>query len=159
MAGTVPAKLRSLAGAAIGLLALAGCQNGPQLPRLHMPAIQSPPVCADFQISIYFEPASAAITHDAEAVLRSAAGRTRRCKVLGVDVVGLADAAGASEANLKISRDRAAAVTIALARHGFADVSIDTTAGGEAGAQGPGGALRPLRRRAEVTFRLAAKTP
>jgi peptidoglycan-associated lipoprotein len=143
--------LAAMAGAAT----LSGCES---LPKMHMPTIQSPPVCADFAISIYFEPGSAAVTPEAQALIRSAAGHARRCQVQGIDVVGLADAPGAPDANLQLSKDRAAAVTAALAARGLEHVDINSTALGDEGAQARGGALRPLRRRVNVSFHLAPRT-
>src|SRR5260370_42080795 len=88
-----PAALAGL-GLFAGALALAGCRQGPQLPRLSMPTIQQPPACVDFSISIYFEPASSAITHDADALIRSAAGRAKTGQGEAGGVGGLAAAAG-----------------------------------------------------------------
>ncbi|HWA60948.1 MAG TPA: OmpA family protein [Caulobacteraceae bacterium] len=153
-------RLRGLGGraaAVAALLALAGCAEGPKLPHLHLPQVFAPPDCSDFSISIYFEPASAAITPEAEVVLRSAAGRARRCKVAGVQVLGLADAQGGAQANVEISRARAQSVTEALARHGLTGIPIDTAAAGEAGAEAAPGEVNPLRRRADVAFHLEPK--
>lgn len=138
--------------------ALAGCQSaGDQSHRPHMPAMFAPPVCDDFSVSIYFEAESAAISPEAQALIRSAAGHARRCEVKGIDVVGLTDAQGAPGANLKLSQDRAAAVTAALAAHGLGKAPINTTGVGDEGAQTAGGLARPMRRRANVTFHLAPR--
>jgi outer membrane protein OmpA-like peptidoglycan-associated protein len=143
--------------ALIGAGLLAGCQS---LPKMHMPGpmIHSPPSCADFAISIYFEPGSAAVTPEAQALIRSATGHARRCQVQGIDVVGLADAPGAPDANLQLSKDRAAAVTAALAAHRLEHVEINSTALGDEGAQ-LRGERRPLRRRVNVTFHMSAPPP
>lgn len=145
----------TLAAAAAGmLLAVSGCES---LPKLKMPMIASPPPCADFTISIYFEPGSAIVTKEARALIHSAAARARRCHVIGVDVVGLASPVGDSARDLQVSKDRATAVTAALAASSFEHVDFSVTAVGVAGAQTRAGEVRPLRRRANVTFHLAAR--
>lgn len=133
---------------------IGGCES---VPKVHMPALFSPPTCTDFAVAIYFEPQSAVVTPEAKALIRSAAAHARRCQVAGIDVVGLADAAGAPAANLQLSKDRAAAVTAALAERGLEHVDINTTAVGDEGAQAHGGEVRPMRRRVNVTFHLAPR--
>jgi len=139
---------------------LAGCQSTSSEPherRIHMPAMFAPPVCDDFSVSIYFEPQSAVISPEAQALIRSAAGHARRCDVKGIDVVGLTDAQGAPDANLKLSQDRAAAVSAALAARGLEHAPINTTGVGDEGAQTASGLDRPMRRRVNVTFHLAPR--
>lgn len=137
---------------AVAALALAACGHG------HDRAlVETPAICQDFSISIYFDAGSARLTSEAEQLLRMAGRRTATCAVGGVQVVGLADAPGDPEANLELSRRRAATVTAALARRRFANVSFDVSAGGDVGAQTPSGAARPLRRRADVLFHVAPR--
>ena len=152
--GGVARRIAHAATAGSLMLALSACES---LPKLKMPMISSPPQCADFTISIYFEPGSAKVTREAQALIHSASARARRCQVSGVDVVGLASAAGDSASNLQVSKDRAAAVTAALAASGFEHVDINATAVGDAGSENRNGEVRPLRRRANVTFHLVAK--
>ncbi len=153
--------------AAAAAATLAGCQStggqstgdqaANQSHKPHMPAMFAPPSCEDFSVSIYFEAESAVISPEAQALIRSAAGHARRCDVKGIDVVGLTDAQGAPDANLKLSQDRAAAVTAALAAHGLGKAPINTTGAGDEGAQTASGLARPMRRRANVTFHLAQR--
>ncbi len=143
-----------LAAIVVGAASLSGCES---LPKSHPPTIQSPASCADFSISIYFEPGSSVVTPEAQALIRSAAAHAQRCQVQGIDVVGLADAPGAPDANLQLSKDRAAAVTAALSAKGLDHIDINTTALGDQGAQAHGGELRPLRRRANVSFHLGPR--
>ena len=98
------------------LLATAGCAatEGP-FRVLRKPVTTAPAVCADFQASLYFDRDSAALTREARMVLDNARAQARDCAVRSVRVVGLADAVGASEANLALSRRRAEAVSQALA--------------------------------------------
>lgn len=148
---------KGVAGAValIGAGLLAGCQS---MPQIHGPMIHSPPSCADFAVSIYFEPGSSVVTPEAQALIRSAAGHARRCQVQGIDVVGLADAPGAPDANLQLSKDRAAAVTAALTARHLEHVDFSTTGLGDEGAQ-LGAERRPLRRRVNVTFHMTAPPP
>ncbi len=111
--------------------------------------------CANLTVQIYFEADSAELTSDGRAVLQAAAGQAKACKVDGVSVVGLADAAGAPQANLALSARRAEAVTRALTATGLPAAEFDKTAVGQQGAVTAAGDTRPLRRRADVTLRLS----
>lgn len=145
--------------AAVGALAMvAGCQT------LHKtvargPVIQSAAACADFNVSIYFESYSAAITPQARQVIAVAAQRTSGCDVTGVHVTGLADLPGGPGANLTLSKQRADAVTRAFHQRGIDNVEFQVAAAGDAGAQTPAGQARPLRRRADVQVHLTPKPP
>src|SRR5690349_5182028 len=75
--------------------------------------------CADVTVLIYFEPQSAEVTKEGRAVLKAAAGQAKGCTVSQVSVLGLADAAGAPDANLALSEKRAQAVARALAATGL----------------------------------------
>ena len=140
------------------ILALAGCAEtqGPWR-KLSRPVAAAAPSCVDFQSSVYFEQDSAALTKEARMVLSSAQAQARGCVVTSVRVVGLADAVGTSEANLALSKKRAAAVSTSLAKVGFAKVEIDQAAVGDAGAISASGAAAPLRRRADILFDLETK--
>lgn len=121
-------------------------------------AIEKPaPFCQASSVSLYFEPDSAKITREATAVLRGAADQAKGCRIDGVRVVGLADAAGTSEANLALSKARAASVAAALKRAGLPAAEFDVAAAGDAGAVNRQGEAAPLRRRVDV--RLAVSSP
>jgi outer membrane protein OmpA-like peptidoglycan-associated protein len=139
--------------AGLTLLALTGCETSH--PRYAGPLIAAPAACADIVFPIYFEPGSAAITHEADGMIASARKRAAACRVTAVDVVGLADAAGAPGANLALSERRADAVTKALSRNGFSAAPVRVAAAGAMDASTDSGEARPLRRRADVTIRLA----
>lgn len=141
---------RGLALLAAVSLGLAACNHLP-LPSGPRPAGVAN-VCEDFTVSIYFDQGAFRLTREARAVLDSAAARARGCTIGQVEVLGLADAVGAPDANLQLSERRAASVTRALNRLGFKDVRV--SAAGEADALTLRGADRPLRRRADVTVRL-----
>ena len=141
--------------AAVGaVLMLAGCASGPRASG--RAAIEtSPPACADLRVSIYFERDAARVTREARSVLNNAAAMTRGCRVDKARVVGLADAVGAADANMDLSRRRAMSVTRALTRAGFRQVEFDVAAAGDAGATTGAGASAPLRRRADIVFEIA----
>ncbi|MFN3858950.1 MAG: OmpA family protein [Caulobacter sp.] len=109
--------------------------------------------CDDLTVEIYFEPRSAEISKDARAVLAGAAEVAEGCTIDRIDVLGLADAVGSPDANLKLSEKRAAAVTKTLNNLGLKGVRVQ--AAGDAGAITPTGAADPLRRRAEVVLQLS----
>jgi len=140
------------------LVALAGCASseGPWR-TLRKPVAAAPPVCADFQSSVYFEQDSAELTKEARMLLDTAKAQARGCVVKSVRVIGLADSVGTSDANLILSRRRAATVTAALAKVGFSKVEIDAVAVGDTGSVAASGASAPLRRRADILFDLEGK--
>lgn len=141
------------AAAAIGvLLATAGCQS-----ERHVPMIQAPAACEPFAVSIYFEANAADINSPAAAVLRSAVKRANSCFISRVRVVGLADAAGPTDANLRLSDRRANAVTQALTEMGVTLGVIEVVGAGDAGARDRLGEARPVRRRVDVTFNVATR--
>ncbi len=142
--------------ATLSFLGLVGCETSH--PHYAGPLIAAPPACADIAFPIYFEPGSAAVTREAERMIASANRRSAGCQVGGVDVVGLADAAGAPGANLALSERRADAVTKALGRNGFSAAPVRVAAAGAAGASTAAGLAKPLRRRADVTIRLSPAT-
>ena len=120
--------------------------------------VRAPVRCTDQTVQIYFEPDSAAVTKEGRAVLKVAAADSKGCKVSGVEVLGLADAAGAPEANLELSKRRAQAVTEALTEAGLPAAEFKVAAAGQAGAVDSKGDPRVLRRRTDVVLRLSPLT-
>lgn len=145
----------AMVAGALGL-ALAGCQNTHR--SAGAPLIQAPPNCVDINFPIYFEPRSSAITREADRLIIAARDQARSCQVTGIVVVGLADARGAPDANLDLSRRRANAVTAELHRRGFNTVEFRETAAGAVGASTTNGASKPLRRRADVSIHLMSRS-
>ncbi|EJL37402.1 outer membrane protein/peptidoglycan-associated lipoprotein [Caulobacter sp. AP07] len=133
---------------------VAGCASSPW-PKSRSQIVTTAPACEDFAVQIYFERDSAEVTNEARSVLKSAGVLTKGCKVDSVRVLGLADAVGASDVNLALSKTRATAVTSALAKVGFRNVEFDVAAAGDTGSITGSGEARPLRRRADVKFDLA----
>jgi peptidoglycan-associated lipoprotein len=141
---------------ATGLM-LTACASTPW-PRSRASIEVATPVCADFQVSIYFERDADQVTREARSVLTSAKTMAKGCAVQSARVVGLADAVGASDVNLALSKRRAASVTQALSRAGFSQVVVDQMAVGDVGAGNAAGTAAPLRRRADIFFDLAPPT-
>jgi outer membrane protein OmpA-like peptidoglycan-associated protein len=146
---------KTLAAMSLIGLTLAGCASAPW-PRSRAAIEAAPPVCADFQVSIYFERDADAVTREARSVLASAKTMAKGCVVEKARVVGLADAVGASDVNLALSKRRAQSVTQALTKAGFAQVEIDQMSVGDIGATNTAGAAAPLRRRADIFFDLSS---
>ena len=143
------------AGVIVGVGAvLGGCASTPW-PRSRA-QIETPATpCQDFEVQIYFDRDSAEIPREGRSVLASAQAMAKGCQVKAVQVIGLADAVGAPDANLDLSRRRGEVVRKALGKAGFKQVVLDVTAAGEAGATTALGAAQPLRRRADIRIDLA----
>ncbi|WP_374469193.1 OmpA family protein [Phenylobacterium sp.] len=116
--------------------------------------VRAPDRCTDRTVQIYFEPGVAEVTPEGRAVIRQAADDARGCEVRRVEVMGLADAAGAPAANLELSKRRAQSVTAALANAGLPAGEFALAAAGDTGAATPDGRTAPLRRRVDVILRL-----
>jgi len=144
-ASVATAALLGLAGG------LAACSS---LPMGRARIVRAAPHCADQTVQIYFEPESAEVTKEGRAVLAAAAAQSKACKVVSVDVLGLADATGAADANLEISKRRAQSVTAALTAVGLPAGEFKVSAAGQAGSTTADGKARPLRRRADVVLHL-----
>lgn len=145
-------KVAALVGA---LMAVTACAETSGPWRMINKPVAAGPTCADFITSIYFDQDSAALTPEAKMALKGARAQARGCQVRSVKVVGLADAVGASQVNLALSKRRADIVSAALADHGFGKAEFDLTALGDAGAVSSSGAAAPLRRRADIRFELS----
>jgi outer membrane protein OmpA-like peptidoglycan-associated protein len=117
--------------------------------------VKAAPRCVDQAVQIYFDPESAEVTKEGRAVITAAAADSRPCKVASVEVLGLADSAGAADANLELSRRRAQSVTTALSAAGLPAGEFKVQAAGQAGATTATGQARPLRRRVDVVLHLS----
>ena len=116
------------------------------------------PACADFTFPVYFAEGSAQMPAAALQVIRQNASQVRACQVASIEVIGLADASGSAQANLDLSKRRAAAVTTALTANGYPGSAIRVAAAGDTGAATAAGDA-PLRRRTEVSVKFAATSP
>ncbi|CAN7294032.1 OmpA family protein [Caulobacter sp. LjRoot300] len=144
---------RAIIGVAVLGGLVAGCVSHPG-PKSRSQVVQMAPSCEDFSVQIYFESRSAQLTNEARSVLKGADALATGCKVASVRVVGLADAVGAPDANLALSKQRADVVTRALDKMGYSNVTLDVGAAGDAGAMTNDGENRPLRRQADIRFDL-----
>lgn len=143
--------MRIMATAALAAVtALGGCAARPERASF----VREPARCVDETVQVYFEPQSAEVTREGREVITAAAADAKGCVVQAVEVTGLADAAGAPRPNLELSRRRAEAVARALAASGLPPADFKVAALGQTGAV-VGDGRAPLRRRADITLRLA----
>jgi len=140
-------KLHVMAAIA-ALTALGGCSTLDKREQV----VKAPTVCADQTVQVYFDADSAELTPDGKKVLEAAVGALRGCKVPSVEVLGLADAVGAPQVNLELSRRRSEAVFHALTAAGLPAAEFKLGAAGQAGAVTADGQVAPVRRRVDVTL-------
>ena len=136
----------------LGVAALGACST-PGDPRQRL--VREPSACTDVTVPVYFEPNVAQLTPDGRRVIAAAARTARPCRVEEVRVMGLADAAGDPTANLELSQRRAAAVADAIMKAGLPQASFEVAAAGQAGSVTKDGQIAPVRRRADITLKLA----
>jgi peptidoglycan-associated lipoprotein len=136
----------------VGVAALSACST---VRDARQRLVRSPPTCQDVTVPVYFEPNVAQLTPDGRRVIAAAARSAKPCRVQGVTVMGLADAAGEPAANLELSKRRAAAVADAIMKAGLPEASFDLAAAGQAGSVNAEGQIAPVRRRADITLKLA----
>ena len=117
--------------------------------------VQAPAHCVDQTVQVYFEPQSSELTKEGRAVIAAAAAGAKSCRVAGVEVIGLADAAGAPAAGLELSQKRAASVAGELKAEGLPAAEYKVAAAGQAGAVTADGKAAPMRRRADIVLHLA----
>lgn len=138
-----------IAAGALVAVALVGCAS-PGRERV----VQAPKVCQDMTVPVYFEPNQAQITREGRRVIAASAAQARGCSVDSVRVLGLADAAGDPQANLELSKQRAASVADAIQKAGLPAAEFEVAAAGQAGAVTAAGQV-PVRRRADITLKLS----
>lgn len=142
-----------MAGGLAMVVVLGGCSTLRGRDRI----VAAPNPCTDQTVQIYFEPDSAEVTREGQAVISQAAHQARGCAVERVQVLGLADAAGAPQPNLELSARRAQAVSAALAAAGLPSADFELAAAGQEGAVADSGAVAPVRRRADIVLSLAPR--
>ena len=118
--------------------------------------VRTPARCSDQTVQVYFEPWSSDLTSEGANVIKAAAQTVHGCSISSIDVLGLADAVGAADANLELSQKRAQSVSQALEAAGLPGRDMHITAAGEAGATTASGKAKPLRRRVDVTLHVAS---
>ena len=142
--------------ASVGAATLGGCAQVQKF-RSRNEMVKAP-ACTDFSFPVYFAEGSAQMPAAALQVIRQHAAQARACPIATIDVTGLADAGGSAQANLDLSKRRAAAVTTALTGNGYPASAIRVGAAGDLGAQTAAG-VAPLRRRTEGSVKFAASSP
>lgn len=125
---------------------VAGCASALKRDDIVEPAS----ACERSVTSIYFDADSHLVTDEGRAVIAQAATEARNCRIGYIEIVGLADAVGAPDANQALSERRAEAVTSALVAAGLPTGDLRVAAAGQAGSVTPDGEARPLRRRADI---------
>ncbi|MCC7266120.1 MAG: OmpA family protein [Caulobacteraceae bacterium] len=142
-----------LIGAILASVLVTGCASGLKRDDIVQPAS----ACGTSVTSIYFEADSHLVTDEGRAVIAQAASEARNCKISYIEIVGLADAVGAPDANQQLSERRAEAVTSALVAAGLPTGDLRVAAAGQAGSVTPDGEARPLRRRADIIIHQARR--
>ena len=138
-----------------GLLCVTALEGCAQAKKFRTRAqMEKAPVCTDFDFPVYFASGSETMPAAALQVIRTHAAQVKACPVQAVTVTGLSDAEGSAEANLALSKRRAASVAAALAANGYPTPTFAVGAAGEAGAATAAGTA-PLRRRTEVAVKFA----
>jgi outer membrane protein OmpA-like peptidoglycan-associated protein len=143
-------KVTIIAAAVLATVLSAGCASRKKTVQLVIPE-----KCADLTFPVYFASFGAGLNRAGHQIIDEAGRANKECRVVRVDVVGLADYRGAPNANLDLSRKRALAVAKALSRAGLPEPTFGVVAAGESGAIGEGGRAELMRRRAEVTIHYA----
>ncbi len=137
-----------LAAASAIVLALAGCASIPSI-RHH-----GGDPCRETTVTLYFETGSDQVSQIGRQIIAATSNRLRRCQVQELRLLGLADPAGAPQANLELSERRAVNVRNAFERTGLAFEHFTIVAAGDRGAERPGGVVEPVRRRVDVTVEM-----
>jgi peptidoglycan-associated lipoprotein len=145
------AKIAMVAGLALAV-GVSGCTT---MRNARDRIVRAPKVCQDVTVPVYFEPNEAEITRDGRRVISASAAQAKGCSVDSVRVLGLADAAGEPQANLELSKKRAASVADAIAKAGLPAAEFEVAAAGQAGAVNKDGQTAPVRRRADITLKLS----
>lgn len=143
--------LRPLLGLALAAAVAGGCAT----PHGRAVAARPGPPCADVDFPIYFAPGSDQLSEPARQAVAAGAAQVKGCRIDEVDVYGLADADGAADQNLELSRRRAAVVAQALAASGLPAPLFDVKGLGTSSARTARGRPALLQRKTEVLIRVA----
>ena len=130
-------------------LALAGCALTPGV-RDRADLVVEPGPCGPQRLEVYFRDGEARLTDAARHAIGLTATQLQGCEIRKVNVIGLADARGAPNANLDLSERRALAVAEALEAAGWPSPVFSLIVAGESGSVTADGASEPMRRRTEV---------
>ena len=131
--------------AALTAGALAGCASTNRY------AVRTPPRCANTTVTLYFEANADDLSPTAQQVVEATAKQLKGCPVEELRLLGLADPAGAPQANLKLSQRRAEHVLAAFVKAGVPAPKYSLMAAGANGSVTPTGEVEPVRRRVDVS--------
>jgi len=135
--------LLGLTAVAVSGCAMTGFKNPSDL-------VVEPSACTAKRFEVYFADSEARLTESARQAIGMTAAQLQGCDIRKVQVVGLSDARGGSEANQSLSERRAMAVAEALTAAGWPAPAFDVDAVGDEGAVADSGVREPMRRRTEV---------
>lgn len=128
----------------VAALALAACGSAPN-PFRRDPArlVAAPTTCSPKRFDVYFAENQTTLTPPALQALSLVSSQLQPCAIRSVQVTGLADARGGTDANQTLAQGRAAAVTEALASLGWPTPMFDVQSGTSAEAEA-------MQRRTEI---------
>ena len=141
--------IRIFAAAVAAVLALGGCASVNQ-----MRAAAFSPCRRDTTVTLYFETGQDAVTDIGQQIVAATAKRLSACKVREIRLLGLADASGAPQTNLDLSKRRADNVLNAFVKAGLPVPKYTLVAAGDKGAVTAQGAAEPVRRRVDVVVEM-----
>ena len=147
----------ALGAAACTTLALAGCTSVQTGVQKVQHVVSSSP-CHETTVTLYFESGSDKLTEDGRQIVSLTAKRLKTCTVTELRLVGLADPAGAPQANIELSQRRADNVLDAFVHAGVPAPKYTMVARGDIGAIQAGGAVEPVRRRVDVVVSVKGRT-
>jgi peptidoglycan-associated lipoprotein len=133
------------AAAGVAALALSGCAGVS-----HVRDMAWSPCRHDTTVTLYFDTGQDTVTDIGQQIVTATARRLRACTVKEIRLVGLADASGAAQANLDLSKRRADNVLHAFVVAGLPVPKYSLVAAGDKGAVNAQGAAEPVRRRVDV---------
>lgn len=106
--------------------------------------------CEPLEVSVYFQPGGTELNEFAERVLDNVMYEMRYCDLAKIEVDGFADASGAADLNLQISKARAESTLNYLKARGFEALAVELDAKGEEGAIDKDGRNVAMRRKADL---------
>ena len=133
------------AAAGAAALALSGCASVSNVRDMAWS-----PCRHDTTVTLYFDTGQDAVTDIGKQIVAATAKRLRACTVKEIRLLGLADASGAPQTNLDLSKRRADNVLQAFVVAGLPVPKYTLVAAGDKGAVNAEGAAEPVRRRVDV---------
>ena len=138
-------KVWIFAAAGAAAMTLGGCASVS-----HVRDMAMSPCRHDTTVTLYFDTGQDAVTDIGQQIVAATAKRLRACTVKEIRLLGLADASGAAQTNLDLSKRRADNVLHAFVVAGLPVPKYTLVAAGDKGAVTAQGAAEPVRRRVDV---------